>query len=130
MISEPGNRTVWVQGLGAGEHRIKVFKRNESAHAGGRFFGFELRPGDKLLPAPRPRADQMVFIEDSLTLGYGNASIKRDCTDAEVSASTNSAKWLIKVIDRWRLKGPKQAGPRAGVQAGGGAGGAVGGEVQ
>lgn len=91
VISEPGHRTVWVQGLGAGEHRIKVFKRNESAHASGRFFGFELRPGDKLLLAPKPRADQMVFVGDSLTLGYGNASTKRECTDAEVSASTNSA---------------------------------------
>ncbi|MDC6167641.1 hypothetical protein [Paucibacter sp. XJ19-41] len=91
VISEPGNRTVWVQGLGAGEHRIKVFKRNESAHASGRFFGFEVRPGDQLLPAPKPRADQMVFFGDSLTLGYGNASTKRECTDAEVSASTNSA---------------------------------------
>ncbi|WP_349741699.1 hypothetical protein [Roseateles cavernae] len=91
VISEPGNRTVWVQGLGAGEHRIKVFKRNESTHASGRFFGFEVRPGDKLLPAPKPRADQMVFIGDSLTLGYGNSAIKRECTDAEVSASTNSA---------------------------------------
>ncbi|MCX2862318.1 hypothetical protein OOZ63_10750 [Paucibacter sp. PLA-PC-4] len=91
VISEPGNRTVWVQDLGPGEHRIKVFKRNESTHASGRFRGFEVRPGDELLPAPQPLAKQMVFVGDSLTLGYGNSATKRDCSDAEVSASTNSA---------------------------------------
>jgi len=91
VISRPGNETVWLQGLGAGEHRIKVFKRNETSHASGRFFGFELGPGERMHPAPAPRERQMVFIGDSLTLGYGNASGKRDCSDAEVSASTDSS---------------------------------------
>lgn len=91
VISQPGNATVWVEGLGPGEHRIKVYKRNDSPYASGRFLGFELRPGDRMLAAPKPRPHQMVFIGDSLTLGYGNASGQRACTEAELAATTNNA---------------------------------------
>lgn len=91
VLSRPGNRTVWVQGLSPGTHLIRVQRRNEAHHTSGRFRGFEVRPGDRLLPAPAARERQMVFIGDSLTLGYGNTSGKRDCSDAELSASTDSA---------------------------------------
>jgi lysophospholipase L1-like esterase len=91
VVSRPGNRTVWVRGLGVGAHSIRVHRRNDSAHSSGRFLGFEPGPGERLLPAPAPLKKQMVFIGDSLTLGYGNASGKRDCSDAELAASTDSA---------------------------------------
>jgi lysophospholipase L1-like esterase len=92
VLAPPGQATVWVEGLGAGEHQITVYKRNETAFASGRFLGFELKPGDRLLPAPKPRQRQMVFMGDSLTVGYGNASGKRECTDAELAATTNNAR--------------------------------------
>lgn len=100
VLSRPGDRTVWVQGLSPGTHLIRVQRRNESHHPSGRFRGFELRPGERLLPAPAARQRQMVFFGDSLTLGYGNTSGRRDCGDAELSASTDSAQSFASLTAR------------------------------
>nr|WP_247599678.1 SGNH/GDSL hydrolase family protein [Sphingomonas sp. PAMC26645] len=42
------------------------------------------------MPAPA-RARQIEFIGDSHTVGYGNVSTKRDCTEAEVWATTDTS---------------------------------------
>lgn len=100
VLRPPGRATVWLEGLSEGEHRITLYKRNETTFASGRFLGFELQPGGRLLPAPEPRPRQMVFMGDSLTLGYGNASGKRDCTEHELAATTDSARSFGALIAR------------------------------
>ncbi|MBE9608289.1 carbohydrate-binding protein [Chitinilyticum piscinae] len=89
-VVNPGKSTVWINGLLAGEHRIRVAKRTESTQSSGRFLGFVAGTGSKLLTPPPAAKRQIEYIGDSLTVGYGNSSGKRECTEAEISATTNA----------------------------------------
>ncbi|QCB95152.1 cellulose-binding protein [Cellulomonas shaoxiangyii] len=86
----PGTGTRWLQGLGDGEHTIRVVRRNESPWTTTTFGGFVAAPGGAVLPARAPRRVQLEFFGDSYTAGYGNESPTRECTGDEVARRTNA----------------------------------------
>lgn len=75
---------------GGGEHRLRITVASESQAGptvfGGFLIGADARPGT----LPR-RARQIEFIGDSHTVGYGNTSGRRECTQEEVWASTDTS---------------------------------------
>ena len=79
-----------VAGLTNGRHTIRADVASESQAAPTVFGGFYAGPGTRPLPVPA-RTRQIEFIGDSHTVGYGNVSTKRDCTEAEVWATTDAA---------------------------------------
>ncbi|RZM18878.1 MAG: GDSL family lipase, partial [Sphingomonas sp.] len=79
-----------VAGLAHGRHTIRVDVASESQSAPTVFGGFYAASGTRPLPAPS-RARQIEFIGDSHTVGYGNISTRRDCTQDEVWATTDTA---------------------------------------
>lgn len=79
-----------VAGLAHGRHAIRVDVASESQSAPTVFGGFYAASGTRPLPAPS-RARQIEFIGDSHTVGYGNISTRRDCTQDEVWATTDTA---------------------------------------
>ena len=82
--------------LASGTHRIRVEVASESQAAPSVFGGFYAAVA---LPAPT-RARHIEFIGDSHTVGYGNVSPKRDCTQAEVSATTDTSLGIAGIIGR------------------------------
>ncbi|MFB8117356.1 RICIN domain-containing protein [Streptomyces sp. NPDC055962] len=86
----PGDTTHWINGLGDGEHTVRVVKRNETPGDTSTFGGFVAAPGGAVLSKPEPRARQIEFIGDSLTVGYGNVSGTRDCDPEQVKRNTNT----------------------------------------
>jgi lysophospholipase L1-like esterase len=79
-----------VDGLASGRHTIRVDVASESQAASTVFGGFYATPGTRALPSPA-RTRQIEFIGDSHTVGYGNISTKRECTQDEVWATTDSS---------------------------------------
>ncbi|WP_380779644.1 GDSL-type esterase/lipase family protein [Sphingomonas sp. R86520] len=79
-----------VEGLATGRHSIRVDVASESQAASTVFGGFYATAGTRALPSPA-RARQIEFIGDSHTVGYGNISTKRDCTQDEVWATTDAS---------------------------------------
>ena len=79
-----------VAGLANGRHTIRIDVASESQSATTVFGGFYAAPGTRPSPAPT-RIRQIEFIGDSHTVGYGNISAKRDCTQDEVWATTDTA---------------------------------------
>ena len=77
-----------VAGLSTGKHRIAVFVATESQAGPDTFGGFAISRGEKARTIAR-RARQIEFIGDSFTVGFGNLSPTRKCTDAEVWARTD-----------------------------------------
>ena len=83
----PGQAAVRVAGLKPGVHTIRVDKLTESQSGSSSFHGFYTQGTP--LPAPaRKRAIE--FIGDSHTVGYGNISKKRECSQAEVHDTTDT----------------------------------------
>jgi lysophospholipase L1-like esterase len=80
-----------IDGLGEGRHAVRIQVATESQAGPNRFDGFALPEGSKALPAVRP-ARQIEFIGDSHTVGYGNTSPSRDCTQAEIWATTDNSR--------------------------------------
>ena len=91
--------TYRISGLDEGEHRVRVDVATESQAGANHFGGFLLPTGATPLPA-KARMRRLEFIGDSHTVGYGNISATRECTEAEVLAST----------DTTRAYGPRVAG--------------------
>jgi lysophospholipase L1-like esterase len=85
----PGAVDLTVGGLAAGEHVVRLEKLTESQSGGGRFLGFLPAAGSAALQPPR-RARQIEFIGDSNSVGYGNTSPRRECSDADVHAATDT----------------------------------------
>ncbi|WP_255989272.1 SGNH/GDSL hydrolase family protein [Chitinolyticbacter albus] len=90
IVARPDRTTHWVRDLPQGSHTIRVVKRTELAEGSGRFLGFVAGEGGKLLPPPAASTRQIEFIGDSYTAGLGAESGKRDCSDAELVASSNA----------------------------------------
>ncbi len=90
-LVKPGLGVFRVGGLSAGAHTIRIEVVTESQSAPMDFGGFatadERSAGAPLHSAAR----QIEFIGDSHTVGYGNTSTKRQCTSAEVWATTDSS---------------------------------------
>jgi len=79
-----------IDGLVEGPHVVRVEAVTESQDAPNAFGGFALPPGSRAL-AGSPRKRQIEFIGDSHTVGYGNTSKTRDCTEDDVWATTDSS---------------------------------------
>ncbi len=75
--------------LTSGYHRIRVAKRTETTWTVGRFRGFSV-PTTTRFVTPTQRLNQIEFIGDSETVGYGIESGKRTCTSDEIKAFTNT----------------------------------------
>ena len=86
-------------GLAAGEHIVRLEKMTESQSGGGRFHGFYPVSGARALPAPR-RARQIEFIGDSFTVGYGNTSLRRECSAREVHDTTDTQQGFGPLVAR------------------------------
>jgi lysophospholipase L1-like esterase len=90
-LVKPAPALFRVDGLGAGVHRLRVEVASESVKAPTTFGGFFAAPGT--LPAAlASSARQIEFVGDSHTVGYGNTSPKRDCTEDEVWATTDTSR--------------------------------------
>lgn len=82
-----------VAGLGAGAHRLRIDVASESQAGPTGFGGFFALPGTRPRP-PAARATQIEFIGDSHSVGYGNTSSKRECTEDEVWATTDTSQGI------------------------------------
>jgi len=77
-------------GLANGPHRLAVEVASESQAAPTRFGGFYAAAGTTASNAPA-RLRQIEFIGDSYTVGYGNTSSTRDCTEQKVWETTDTS---------------------------------------
>jgi lysophospholipase L1-like esterase len=86
-VLKPGSPTVKVTGLTNGEHIARLEKLTESQSGGAVFGGFSLQG----VPLPTPaRAMSIEFIGDSHSVGYGDTSLTRTCTEQEVHDTTDT----------------------------------------
>ncbi len=88
-FNRPGAAEVRVSGLSDANHVVRLEKNTESQDNTGEFDGFYVPAGEQDLGAPH-HDRQIEFIGDSYSAGYGNTSSKRDCTEDEVWATTDS----------------------------------------
>lgn len=89
-IHKPGQQVFNVPGLTEGTHHVRLEKLTETQSSTGRFLGFYALVGATPQPLPG-RTRQIEFIGDSHTVGYGNTSVSRECTDEKVFATTNTS---------------------------------------
>lgn len=87
VINKPGMQDYVVPGLTTGIHKVRLEKVTETQSSTGRFLGFY--SDDKPAALPK-RKRQIEFIGDSFTVGYGNTSPSRECTNEELFKTTNS----------------------------------------
>lgn len=87
VINKPGKQDYVVQGLTEGKHQVRLEKITETQSSTGRFHGFFSEDKPTALPK---RKRQIEFIGDSYTVGYGNVSPSRECTNEELFNTTNS----------------------------------------
>lgn len=85
--------------LGPGAHRVRVDVVSEGQGAPTSLGGFYADAGTRALPLP-PRKRQIEFIGDSLTVGYGNTSATRDCSAADVWATTDTSQGIAPRVAR------------------------------
>lgn len=72
LRTQPGQtRYLLAEGLGRGEHALRLVKRTETFYGTPHFLGFELDDGRDLLPLPPAKARRIEFVGDSITAGYG-----------------------------------------------------------
>ena len=90
ILTAPGTARLVIDGLAPGEHVVRLEKRTESQTGSARFLGFWLDRDGAVLPAPA-RARRIEFVGDSYTVGYGNASHGRTCTEQEVHDLTDTS---------------------------------------
>lgn len=88
VLVKPTAGVYAVQGLAKGKHRIGVFVATESQGGPNTFGGFALPRGEKALKLP-VRTRQIEFIGDSYTVGFGNLSHTRVCSNAKIWRDTD-----------------------------------------
>lgn len=93
----PGPALVKVTGLRPGVHSIRIDKLTESQSGSSSFLGF-FTPG-AALPAPA-RALRIEFIGDSHSVGYGNSSANRECSQQQVHDTTDTSRAFGPVLAR------------------------------
>jgi lysophospholipase L1-like esterase len=89
-LAKPAPGAWQVSGLGHGPHTIRIDVVTESQDGPDTFGGFAIPPGEMPLVPPH-RLHQIEFIGDSHTVGYGNTSPTRNCTEDQVWATTDSS---------------------------------------
>ncbi|MGZ2412458.1 lysophospholipase L1-like esterase [Sphingomonas sp. F9_3S_D5_B_2] len=82
-----------VTGLQPGIHELRVAVASESQSAPTEFGGFYAPPAVAPLTPLQP-SRQMEFIGDSHTVGYGNVSPTRQCSDADVWTTTDTTQGI------------------------------------
>ncbi len=88
-----------ITGLTAGRHTLRVQVASESQAGPTVFGGIYAMGGTRPLPAPAP-ARQIEFIGDSHTVGYGNTSPSRECSEADVWRTTDTSRGIPAVLAR------------------------------
>ncbi len=88
-VIKPGDKVYRLAGLAQGWHRIRIEKNDESQDVAGTFGDMWIDPKEDTR-WPEPRTRQIEFIGDSYTAGYGNTSAKRECTQDEIWATTDT----------------------------------------
>ncbi|MFN3433487.1 MAG: GDSL-type esterase/lipase family protein [Sphingomonas sp.] len=89
-----------IAGLADGRHRLRVEVASESQAAPTTFGGLFADAGAAPLPAPPALSRGIEFIGDSHTVGYGNTSASRDCTQDQVWATTDTSQGIAGVTAR------------------------------
>lgn len=90
-LKKPASSLYVIDGLEDGSHTVRIETLTESQAGPNEFYGFALVEPGKALPMT-PRKLQIEFIGDSHTVGYGNTSATRDCTQDEVWATTDNTR--------------------------------------
>jgi lysophospholipase L1-like esterase len=88
-LVKPAAGTYEIANLAKKAHTVRIESVTESLAAPNVFGGLLYSKGTQPLPMP-PRARQIEFIGDSHTVGYGNTSTTRDCSDDDVWKTTDS----------------------------------------
>ena len=78
----------------AGRHRIRIDVVSESQAGATGLGGLFAPTGTTPLAAPRAAARRIEFVGDSHTVGYGNTSTSRDCTEAQVWETTDTSQGI------------------------------------
>ena len=89
VLTKPGKITHSVKSLGKGKHKVRLEKRTETQMDTGTFNGFYVSDKSSVL-TELPRQRRMEFIGDSFTVGYGNLSPGRECSNDEIFRFTNT----------------------------------------
>ncbi|RZJ98556.1 MAG: lipase [Brevundimonas sp.] len=89
VFRRPGQVDLTLNNLTPGQHVVRLEKLTESQSGGGVFHGFYALDGGTALPLT-PRARQIEFIGDSYTVGYGNTSPVRECTQEVIHDTTDT----------------------------------------
>ena len=98
-LVKPAAAVYAVAGLAPGTHRIGIYVATESQAESNTFGGFALSSGERCLQLPeRPRAIE--FIGDSHTVGYGDLSATRACTQDKVWNDTDDTSAFGPLIAR------------------------------
>lgn len=88
-LVKPTPGTYLIDGLSNQPHDVRIDAVSENQSGKIIFGGFALPAAGKALKAS-PRKRQIEFIGDSHTVGYGNTSPSRDCTEELVWATTDN----------------------------------------
>lgn len=89
-LVKPAPGYIRLTGLGEGVHQVRIDVASES-QAEPTLLGGLYVPAGNALPAPAPRARQIEFVGDSHTVGYGNTSDTRDCSEDQVWRTTDTS---------------------------------------
>ncbi len=89
-LIKPAAGTWKLAELPAGSHVVRIESASENQGGAPRFGGFAVLDASQVA-APAPRKRQIEFIGDSHTVGYGNTSGKRQCTEDEVWSTTDTS---------------------------------------
>jgi len=81
----------------SGEHLLRIAVASESQAGPTAFGGFLIGPGAQPAALPR-RMRQIEFIGDSHTVGYGNTSATRQCTQDEIWATTDTTRGVAGLV--------------------------------
>lgn len=84
----------------AGQHRIRVDVVSESQAGPTTFGGLYAPAGTMPLPAPATPRRAIEFIGDSHTVGYGNTSTSRDCSEQQVWETTDTSQGIAGHLSR------------------------------
>lgn len=89
-VSRPGAVDLRLSGLAPVSHHIRLEKISQSS-APAPFGGFFVDPGGETLPPPDNASMLIEFIGDSDTVGYGSTAQRRDCSDEQAFAATDTS---------------------------------------
>lgn len=89
VLTKPGKMIYPLRNLGEGAHHIRLEKISETNWTVGHFDGFFIPSTQQALALTKPTRS-IEFIGDSYSVGYGNTSSGRECTDKQIFSTTNT----------------------------------------